>query len=262
MPMFNLIEYSDSSSDTLRSLCGFKRDKIANNANVTNDDDASSFKYKASFVGNTEANGRKNEVKIAVPVKCLSNFWRPLEMHLINCKTELSLAWIDNCVLSAAENGGDANAADADSSTFKINDAQIYVPVVTLSTEHNVNLRKQLSEGFKRSVYLNKYKVIPNQSEDGANNSKHIRGMFNSSYQGVKRLCVLAYNNTVDSFKKYFLSRRKIENYNVEIDGMIFFDEPIKNLIKQHDEVRKVSTGQGDDYETGSLLDFAYFKEN
>ena len=54
----------------------------------------------------------------------------------------------------------------------------------------------------------------------------------------------------------------KIENYNIEIDGRNFYDQPINDLIKQYDEVRKISTGQGDDYTTGCLLDFAYFEKN
>ena len=92
--------------------------------------------------------------------------------------------------------------------------------------------------------------------------------MLDSSYQGVKRL-VLAYYNTegnnqvsIDSSKKYFLPRVKIENYNIEIDGKNFYDQPINHSIKQYDEIRKISTGQGDDYTTGCLLDFAYFEKN
>ena len=80
---------------------------------------------------------------------------------------------------------------------------------------------------------------------------------------------VLAYNNTanndqvsIDSFKKYFLPRVKIENYNIEIDGRNFYDQPINDSIKQYDEIRKISTGQGDDYTTGCLLDFSYFDKN
>ena len=68
-PMYNLIEYNDNYSDTLGSLWGFKRDEINNNANVSNDDNASSFKYKASNIGNTENNGTRDGVKIVVPLK-------------------------------------------------------------------------------------------------------------------------------------------------------------------------------------------------
>ena len=77
---------------------------------------------------------------------------------------------------------------------------------------------------------------------------------------------VLAYgsgNNVANenSYRKYFLPRLKIKNYNMEIDGRNFYDQPINDLSKQNDEVRKISTGQGDDYTTGCLLDFAYFEK-
>ena len=75
MPMYNLIEYSDNYSDTSGSIWQFKRDKIINNADVTNDNNAPSFKCKANLIGNTENNGRKNGVKIAVPLKYFGNFW-------------------------------------------------------------------------------------------------------------------------------------------------------------------------------------------
>ena len=155
MPMYNLIEYSDNYSDTSGSLWDFKRVEIYN-ANVTNDDNAPSFKYKASLIGNTETDGTKKGVKIAVPLKYLSNFWRLLEMPLINCKVELSLKWIENYVLTTAPIGANANDTGAHSATFKVTDAKLCVAIVTLSGEDNANLSKLLSEGFKRSIYWNK----------------------------------------------------------------------------------------------------------
>ena len=149
-------------------------------------------------------------------------------------------------------------------------DAKLYVPIVTLSIEDYAKLLKLLGERFKRSIHWNKNKVIDNRVVEIADNNeeKYIRELLDSSYQGVKRLFVLAYNNTagndqvsVDSFKKYFLPRIKIENYNIEIDGRNFYDQPINDSIKQYDEVRKISTGQGDDYKTACLLDFAYFEK-
>ena len=74
MPMYNLIEYSDNYSNTSWSLWTFKKDEIVDNGNVTNDDNASLIKYKASIIGKTENNGTKNGVKVAVPLKYLSNF--------------------------------------------------------------------------------------------------------------------------------------------------------------------------------------------
>ena len=141
---------------------------------------------------------------------------------------------------------------DANTATFKIADAKLYVSIVTLSAEDNVKLSKLVSDGFKRSIYWNKYKVIDNILVQiaTANEEKYIRELLDSSYQGVKRLFVLAYNNTagnnqvsVDSFKKYFLPRFKIENYNIEIDGRNFYDQPINDSIKQYEEIRKISTG-------------------
>ena len=74
--------------------------------------------------------------------------------------------------------------------------------------------------------------------------------MLDSSCQGVKRQFVLAYNTTegnnqvsIDFFRKYFLPRVKIKNYDIEIDGRNFYDQWINDLIKQYDEIRKISTG-------------------
>ena len=83
-------------------------------------------------------------------------------MPLINCKVEISLKCIENCVLTSAATGANANATGADSATFKITDAELYVPIVTLKTEDNTKLLKLLSKGFKRFIYWNKYKVTDN----------------------------------------------------------------------------------------------------
>ena len=99
MPMYNLIEYSDNYSDTSGSLWQFKRDEIEGNADLTVDNhipnNSSSYKYKSSFITD------RNNAKIAVPLKYLSNFWRSLEMPLINCRVELSLSWNENCILTS-----------------------------------------------------------------------------------------------------------------------------------------------------------------
>ena len=148
MPMYNLIEYRDNYSDASGSLCGFKRDGVVNNVDVTNDDNASLFKYKGSCIGDTANNWTKNGVKLAVLLKYLNNFLRSLEIPLINYKVELSLKWIENCVLTTAVNASNA--------IFEITDAKLYVPVVTLSAEDNVKLVKQLNEWFKKTCLLEK----------------------------------------------------------------------------------------------------------
>ena len=96
----------------------------------------SSFKYKSSFINNLTNNGAKNGVKIAVPLKCLNNFWRSLEIPLINCKVKFSSTWNENCILS------DSNR----NSIFKIKNAILYVPVVTLTMEDNSKLTKLFSK--------------------------------------------------------------------------------------------------------------------
>ena len=148
MSMYNLIECSDSYSHSSGSLWGFKKDDVVNNINVANDDNAPSFKHKASVIGDTQTSGTKMGVKIAVPLKYLNNFWRSLEMPLSNCKIELSLRWIENCVLTTAAIGANANATGADSATFKKTDANLYVPIVTLLTEDSAKLAKQLDKGY------------------------------------------------------------------------------------------------------------------
>ena len=149
MAMYNLIKYSDKYSDTLRSLWQFKRDEIEEDIGLTVDDNhisnnSSSFKYKSSLIAN------RNNIKIAVPINYLSNFWRSLEMPLITCKVELSLTWGPSCALFTL----------AGASTFTITGAKRFIPIVTLLTEGNAKLSKLLSEGFKRPVYWKKYSVI------------------------------------------------------------------------------------------------------
>ena len=178
-------------------------------------------------------------------------------------------------LLFTAAIGANADATGADSATFKITDAKLYVPIVALSPEDNAKLSKQLGEGFKRSVYWGKYKVIDNTVvKISANNEeKYIKKLLDSSYQGVKRLFVLDYEITandndhnnqvsINSFKKYILPRVKIENCDIEIDGRNFYDQSINDSIKQYDEIKKISAGQGNDYTTGCVLDFAYFEKN
>ena len=99
-------------------------------------DNFSYFKYKLNFIGTIPRGEIKNRVKIAVPLKYLSNFWRSLEMPLINCNVELSLEWYKNCILSSVAND----------STFEITDTKLYVPVFTLKTKDNAKLSKLLSE--------------------------------------------------------------------------------------------------------------------
>ena len=257
MPMYNLIECSDNYAKTTGSLWQYCKDIPArNNANnaiiafdVNNVTD--SFKSKAKITGQTGNNGTK-DVEIMVPLKYLSNFWRTLEMPLINCEVSLILTWSSNCVLIAT---GDQNQH----ATFAITDTKLYVPVVTLSTKENTKFLHQLKSGFKRVTNWNKYLSKPELLAQNPN----LNHLVEPSFQGINRLFVLAFEN-VDvriSDDEYYLPTVEIKGYNIVINGENFFDQPIKNNKITYDNIRKIATGQGDDYTTGCLLDYSYFAD-
>ena len=101
-------------------------------------------------------------------------------------------------------------------------------------------------------------------------NNNVTRFPLGASFQVVNRLFVLAFNNTNNdvnekkrnSYRKYFVPRVDISKYNVLIDGRNFYDQPISDQIRKYDEIRKIATGKGDEYTTGSLLVYQYFIDN
>ena len=152
-------------------------------------------------------------VKVVVPLKYLSNFFRSLEMPLINCKIKLNLTWKRKCVLST----------DAGDGVFIINDPKMNVPVVTLSKEDNKDFIEQQNKGFQRSIYWNEYKT--KEQDENANVNKHKYINLDPSFQGVNRLFIMAYsradNNqpTRNGQRNYYLPRIDLKEYNVIIDG-------------------------------------------
>ena len=251
--MYNLIEYSDNYQDSSATLYQYKRDEPPE-ANAIADltvDNSNSFKYKVSLLGNPVVadNIAKRSVKVVVPLKHLSNFFTSLEMPLISCKIKLNLTWKKECVLST----------DAGNAVFIINDTKMYVPVVTLSKEDNKDFIEQQNKDFQRSIYWKEYKTKEINENADANVFKYIN--LDPSFQGVNRLFVIAYNKVDgqpnrDDQQKYCLP------INVIIDGRNFYDNPIESDIEKYRELKKVMTGKGEDYTTGSLLDFDYFKKH
>ena len=239
MPMYNLIGYSDNYQDSSATLYQYKRDEPPNdNGNLTADN-STSFKYKVNLLGTIAAANPDNarvgrlNVKIVVPLKYLSNFFRSLEMPLVNCKIKLNLTWKKECVLSAA----------ADDAVFIINDTKLYVPVVTLSKEDNKDFMEQQNKGFQRSIYWKKYKTKENDEDGNANAIKYIN--LDPSFQGVNRLFLMAYsredNNqaTRNGQRKYYLPRIDFKKYNVIIDGRNFYDNPVESDIEKYRELKK-----------------------
>ena len=146
MPMYNLIEYSDNYAKTTGSLWQYSKDIPARNNNdeiIAFDANnlTDSFNFKVKITGQTEDDGRKDG-EVMVPLKRLSNFWRTLEMPLINCEVNLILTWSSTCVIVSAINANQA-------ATFAITGTKLYVPVVTLSTQENTKFFQQLKSGFK-----------------------------------------------------------------------------------------------------------------
>ena len=135
MPMYNLLKYSDNYQDSTGSHYQFKRDEPPNdNANVANN--TTSLVYKSKLISGTDDND-VNNVKLVVPLKYISNFFRSLEMPLVNCKIDLELTWHKDCMISSVD------TAAGQVVSFMITNTKLHVPIVTLSTKDNNNLTKQ-----------------------------------------------------------------------------------------------------------------------
>ena len=254
-------------------LYQYKRDEppVYNNGNLVDltADNSSSFKYKVNLFGNPVVAGNvaRRDVKIVVQLKYLSNIFRSLEMPLINCKTKLNLTWKNEYVSSTDD---DVPAPNLDNNpVFIINDTKLYIPVVTLSKEDNKDFIEQQNKGFQRSIYWNEYKtkeknetVDPNNNANNANVVRYIS--LGPSFQGFNRLFLMAYDGTAnqptrDGRRKYYLARIDLTKYNVIIDGRNFYDNPVQNDAEKYRELKKVMIGKGENYATGSLLDYSYF---
>ena len=242
--MYNLIEYSDNYSKTSGRLWQYYKDEP--NDNLA---DSESFKSKVKITEKPLQLVIQNLV-IIVPLKYLRNFWRTLEILLINCEVNIILTWSPTCVISSATG----------ETKFKITETKLYVPVVTLSTQDNSKLLQQLKSGFKRTINWNKYqssiKTYPQ--------NRYLNHLVDPSFQGVKRPFVLSFENENDrtSHSTYYLPKVEINDYNAMIDGKNFFDQPINSNLKTYENIRKIATDTGDDYTTGCLLDYSYFNTN
>ena len=154
-------------------------------------------------------------------------------------------------------------STDAGDAVFIINDTKMYVPVVTLLKKDNKDFIEQQNKEFQRPIYWNKYKTKGLNKDANANEFKYIN--LDPSFQGVNRLFVMAYsradNNqpTKDGQRKYYLPRINLEKYIDIIDERNFYDNPIESDIEKYRELKKVMIGKGEDYTTGSLLDYDYF---
>ena len=183
MSMFHLIEYSYNYSKTSGTLWQYYKDHP--NDNITQSE---SFKSKIKITGKTPAAGNAKDVEIIIPLKYLCNFWRTLEMPLINCEANLILTLSPTCVISSP----------TEETKFRITETKLYVPVVTLSTQDHAKLLKQLKSGFKRTINWNKYK----SNIKTFAKKRYLNHLINPSFQGVNRFFVLSFENENDLWMK------------------------------------------------------------
>ena len=187
--MYNLLEYSKNYRKTTGSLWNYYRDQPSNPLSANSE----SFKYKTSITGNTynvdddddnyDANKvGKNETEIVIPLKYLSNFWRSLDIPLINCEVEIILTWSKNCVLAhmTAANNPPTGLE------FQIKETKLYVPVATLSKENDIKLLEKLKLGFKKTIKWNKYR----SQMTIQNNNNNLNYLIDTTFTNVNRLFV------------------------------------------------------------------------
>ena len=170
-------------------------------------------------------------------------------MPLINCELELILNRSASCVIIYT------NVANQ-VPTFTIAETNLYVPVVTLSTNDNSKLLPQLKNGFKRTITWNKCLVKPELLAKNVN----LNHLFDTSFQGINRLFVLVFEDDAQrrSNRPYDILNVEIKDYNVMIDGKNVFDQPIKNNKVTYENIRKIAIGHGDDYTRRLLFARSY----
>ena len=267
--MHNLIKYSRNYSKTSDSMWNYYRDQPNSGAEGNMNysiKDSKSFNYKKSITGKLEDNSGTKEVEKIVPLKYLSNFWRTLDMPLINCEVSLILTWSENCVITSKgtrEANPNVNLAVArinspTNSTFKITDTKLYVPVVTLSTEIDNKFLEQLKAEFKRTITWNKYRSeVSNQTKN-----KNLNYLIDPTFSKVNRLFVISFENEGDrnSFSKYYKPAVEIKDFNVLINQKAFFDIFIRNKEEAYEII--IEMCRNNDYTTGNLLDYEYFSKH
>ena len=175
--------------------------------------------------------------------KYLSNFWRTLEMPLINCEIDLILTWSANYFIIDA-------LVDNHVPTLAITDTKLYILVVTLSKKDNAKLLERLKSGFKRTIHCNKHRSkVRVQKWD-----RYSDYLLDPSFQGVNRLSLLLFENTNGrrSHKRHYLPQVEVKNYNVVIDGL--------NHLGTFGKIWKITISQGQDFTNGCLLGSPYFK--
>ena len=241
MPMYNLLEYSKNYRKTIGSLYNYYRDELnddADNNNFANNNVVSSniFNYKNKIIDNTynvdstivpaaggarvanpnydANNSGKKSIGLAIPLKYLGNFRRTLNIPLISCEVSLELKWNKNCIITSQQIEVDldgANTAAPTGATLIINDCKLYIPVVTLSKNDQIELLTNLKSGFVKEIEWNNY--ISQMSTEANNNNLNI--LIDPTFTNVNRLFVLAYQTADDrqSLSQFYLPKVMVKDF-------------------------------------------------
>ena len=208
-----------------------------------------SFDYKTKIIESLDVGeDEKEDVEIGIPLKYLGNFWRSLDITLINCEITLVLSWYKECVLvGRAFRGPPAAAANRinspTSSKFERTDCKLYVPMVTLSAENDNKLLEQLKSGFRITIKWNKY--ISQMSNQNKNNN--LNYLTDPTFSNVNRLFVLSFEKEDDrtSYYKYYLPSVEIKDYHALIDSNAFFELPVKNIEETYEKIIQITDHSG-----------------
>ena len=186
-------------------------------------------KLKEEITGKTGKDGTKN-VDIMGPLKYLNKFWKTLWKFwkLWNfwkkfCEINLILMWSEKCFIVSG-------TATNQVPTLSIIGTKLYVLIITLSTQNNVDLLQQLKSGFKRAINWNKYQWKVSIQKQ----SQYLDNLIDSYFHGINRLFILSFENNAHrtSNKRYLLPTIEIKDCNVMTDGQNFFDQPVKKEFK------------------------------
>ena len=272
MTMYNLLEYSQNYFMPSRSLWNYYRDKIDDVDDCASD--GQSFKYKTKIVGKTPLRPAQPKrlpqppsnpdgsqppgtprppqppvpglnVEVTIPLKYLSNFWRFLDLPLINCEIELDLSWKKDCAVSEYY-----NRITGLNSVITI--TKLYVPVVTLSINDNIKFLENIKQGFKGRVSWNKY-ISEIKAQTKNNNLDYL---IDPTFRNINRLFLLSFQNgdndpARDSFEKHCTLLVEIKDFNALIDNKLFFDQQVKKKQGTYEKLMEMS--RTDDYTTGNL---------
>ena len=189
-------------------------------------------------------------VEVTIPLKYRSNFWRSLDLPLINCEIELEISWTNGCVWIEQNN-------NITGMNFLITSTKLYIPVVTLFINDNIKFLENTKQRFKRTIYWKKYR-----SEITIQPKRNILDyLIDTTFRNINRLYLLSFKKgnddpTRDSFEKFYMPLAEIRDFNELIDNIPFFDQPVKNKQEVYQKLMEML--KNDDYTTGNLLDYLY----